>query len=266
VTDTTLETIFSGREAASEPETVVETPVAEALPPEQQGEIPAEEGTAPQVPEPAMVPKAALDEARGKVRKYTDTVASFEQQLADHNKAWQRRFDEVERRLQQPQQQAEQPQSPDYWVDPETAIEARFQQLVAPVLRQVSNVTEQVSHSEAVRAHGEEAVEAAYTAISARINTDPVTQVEYQRIMASGDPWGSLVQWHNRQPEVMEQRIRTQMLEEIKQQGHLPVEHLGNPSAPPAIMPSDIAGARNAGTRSGPAYSGPPTLNDIFKR
>jgi hypothetical protein len=32
------------------------------------------------------------------------------------------------------------------------------------------------------------------------------------------------------------------------------------------VMPSNIAGARNVGSRTGPAWSGPPSLQDIFAR
>ena len=32
------------------------------------------------------------------------------------------------------------------------------------------------------------------------------------------------------------------------------------------MLPTNLAGARNAGTRGGPAYGGPQPLQDIFNR
>lgn len=269
MTDTTLESILSGRGEAmpqSETETVVET-VAEAPAPEPEV-APEPEATSEETGQ-AMVPKAALDEARAKARKYTDTVASFEQKLAAQEAAWQKRFDEMMSRLQQPQQaqpQAPQPpQAPDFWENPEAAVQHLVQQAIAPVVQQVTYATEQASQRAAVQSHGEETVEAAFSAMAERIKSDPVAQVEYQRIMASGDPWGNLVQWYDKQPERLEARIREQVLKEIQEQGHLPVPPQ-SAAAAPAVMPSDLASARSAASRSGPAYGGPPTIQDIFKR
>lgn len=268
MTDTTLESIFSGRsEPVSETETVVETPVAEVEAPEPEGAA-----TEPEAPsgsaETAMVPKAALDEARAKARKYTDTVASFEQKLEEQNAAWQRRFDELVGRLQQPQtqQQPQHEQAPDFWENPEAVVQALVQQAISPVVQHVTYQTEQASQREAVRTHGQETVEAAFRAMEERIKIDPVTQAEHRRIMASGDPWGNLVQWYDKQPERLETRIREQVLKEIQEQGHLPVPPQQQAAAAPAVMPSDLADARSAASRSGPAYGGPPTLKDIFKR
>ena len=38
------------------------------------------------------------------------------------------------------------------------------------------------------------------------------------------------------------------------------------PQRPAPVFPSNLAGARNVGSRSGPAWSGPPSLDDIFDR
>lgn len=269
MTDTTLENIFSGRgEAMPQPETapVVDTPVAEAPAPEPEGVAPEPDAT-PSNDGQAMVPKAALDEARAKARKYTDTVASFEKRIEEQNAAWQKRFDEMMARIQQPQQPqpSQAPAAPDFWENPEAAVQHLVQQAIAPVVQTVTYATEQQSQREAVRTHGEEVVESAFKAMESRIQSDPVAQVEYRRIMASGDPWGNLVQWYDKQPERLEARIREQVLKEIQEKGHLPVPPQ-SAAAAPAVMPSDLADVRSATSRSGPAYGGPPTIQDIFKR
>jgi len=89
--------------------------------------------------------------------------------------------------------------------------------------------------------------------------------VEYRRIMQSGDPWGNLVAWYDNTPERLETRIREKLLAEIQTQGHLPVPPQ-SAAAAPAVLPSDLADARSAASRSGPAYGGPPSIKDIFKR
>jgi hypothetical protein len=278
VTDTTLESIFSGRGEAApspEPETVTETPVSEPQPAPQQEPSPEPD------PEPApsdtgMVPVAALQQERAKAKRYTEAVQSFEQRLAEQNTQWQAKFDQLFATLQQRQPTQPQPaqpqplaQAPDWFEDPD----ARLQHAVAPIVQQQSQIAETISRRFAVMQHGQEKVDAAYKAMAEGLRTDPQTQFEYQRIMQSDDPWNGLVQWHQKQsvfaeigtdPAAYREKVRAELLAEIQQTGRVPTAPQAAPAA--AVMPSDLADARTAGARSGPAYSGPPPLTDIFKR
>ena len=56
------------------------------------------------------------------------------------------------------------------------------------------------------------------------------------------------------------EEIRSQLMAEF-QQGQQPAAQRAAP-----VMPSNFATGRNVGARSGPAWSGPPSLDDIFKR
>lgn len=271
---TTLESIFSGRgeampQAETEP-TVVETPVAEVetLEPEVEAPEAEPEHAGPEGGQ-TTVPVAALKKEREKVKRYTEEVLDLRKRIDDIPNQFQGMVQQaiaqaLQQQQPQPQPQAQPQQAPDFWENPEAAVQHLVQQAIAPVVQTVTYATEQQSQREAVRAHGEETVKSAYQAMAERIQSDPVAQVEYQRIMASGDPWGNLVQWYSKQPDVLEKRIREQVLKEIQEQGHLPVPP--QPAAAPAVMPSDMASARSAASRSGPAYGGPPTLRDIFKR
>ena len=59
------------------------------------------------------------------------------------------------------------------------------------------------------------------------------------------------------------ERVRAELLAELGTQ-----QATAEPATTvPAVMPSNLAGARNVGSRSsGPAYAGPTPLSDIFDR
>jgi hypothetical protein len=238
-----------------------------------------------------FVPKAALDEARGKVKRYTEQVADFERKLGDQNAAWERRFEQLVgaiRTGQQPQPQNVKPESPapDFFANPEEAVQAMIQKALAPVAAGQGRMTEAVSRLNAIGEHGQEAVQAAYTELANRANANPAAmQGEYQRIMSSPNPWGELVKWHKNESllkevggdlSAFEAKMREKIMAELAEKAGSPapaapaVAQAPKPAAPAAApapaMPSNLAGARNAGSRSGPAWGGPTSLKDIFDR
>lgn len=210
----------------------------------------------------AMVPKAALDEARGKAKRYTEQVASFETtvgELKQQNTGLARQVSELVASLQRNQPQQE---SPDFFSNPEAAV----QQFMRPMMQRIEGMSEAMSRQFAVRDHGNETITQAYKAMEQRIDRDPAARSDYQRIMQSGDPWGELVRWHKREsvmaeigtdPDAYREKIKAELMAEIQKT---------EPAQAATVMPSNFAGARNVGARTGPAWAGPKPLSDIFKR
>lgn len=270
--------------ASAEPSTTPAAPAATAEP--------KPEGTAPATPEgtekePATVPLAALKDERAKVKRYTEQVADFDKKLSDQNAAWERRFEQllgaVRAPQPQPQQKAPEPQKPDFFADPDAAIEAAIQARLAPVMADQGQIREQLSQQFAVQQHGAETVSAARAEIERRVNENPdAMRGEFQRIMSSGNPWNELVKWHKKESALKEigddfagyeAKVRAKILEEMKgtapAAAAAPDPALVAPGAaadPAPVLPTNLAQARNAGTRSGPAWNGPAPLQDIFDR
>lgn len=99
------------------------------------------------------------------------------------------------------------------------------------------------------------------------MRVNPAAAGEYQAIMQSRHPYGTLVEWHKKReaaqeigddPAAYRERLKAELLAEM--------QSAPAASAPTPVMPSNLAGARNVGSRSGPAWSGPQPLNDIFDR
>lgn len=117
----------------------------------------------------------------------------------------------------------------------------------------------------AERIYGKDTVEEAY-----KWACDHLPAHEANAIAASADPFGECVERKKKADALAEigsdpkawaeaerERIRAELLAE--QQG-------GQPKTPATPMPSNLAGARSAGARTGPAWSGPPSIDDIFSQ
>jgi hypothetical protein len=112
---------------------------------------------------------------------------------------------------------------------------------------------------------------------------------DYQKVVNSPNRYAAAVQWHQRQlaqaeigddPAAYKARVEAEFLEKygidpaaykakveaefLEKYGIRPGEQAA-PAVKP-VMPSNLTGARNVGSRSGPQWAGPPTLADIFKR
>ena len=86
----------------------------------------------------------------------------------------------------------------------------------------------------------------------------------------SPNRYAAAVQWHKRQqvaaeigddPVAFREKVKAELLAELQQK-----TETEQPAQPAPVMPSNLATNRNVGARSGPAWGGPPTLGDIFKR
>ncbi len=206
---------------------------------------------APSQPPPGYVPVQALIDQRLEARQH--------RQRADD---LQRQHDEREK--------AKNAQPVDWFADPDAAIKQYF----APIQQQFdqtkSSLTLRASRAEAIATHGKDTVAAMEAAVGAAMEAgDPEIQHLRQQMLQSDDPVGVAMQWHQRKavlsevgtdPKAYREKLKAEILAELNG-GQQPT-----PPAAPPVMPSNIAGARNVGTRAGPAWGGPTALTDIFKR
>lgn len=256
-----LDTILSGQgEATPAPEAKPETPAPEAAKPE--GTEPHDE-VVDQPDGRKLVPLEALTEARGKVKRYTEEVADFRKQLTETNAAWERRMAQLVEAVK-PKQEA--PQAPDIF---ENAPEA-IRHTVAPQFDQINQTLMANAQLVASVKYGDDKVAEAEKAFLEAINAQRIEPEEFRKVVGSPNRYAAAVQWHQRQlaqaeigddPAAFRQKVEAEVLEKYGiKPGEQPVKQA------PQVMPSNLANARNVGTRAGPAWSGPTALADIFKR
>lgn len=219
-------------------------------------EAPAQE----QRPPDGYVPIQALDARLAKERERADAALrqqaeQFQRQLAA---------------FQQPAKPAEPAKQPDYFENPDAAVDFRLKQAIEPLQQSQMSFVEKFSKALAIKDYGKEAVDAAHAELVARVNRDPEgTRFDYQRIMSSDLPYEALVKWHKAQTALSEigddtkafrEKLRAEILAEIQggQQQQPPT------SQAPPVLPTSFAGARNAGPSSAPGFSGPKPLSEIM--
>jgi hypothetical protein len=217
------------------------------------------------------VPQGALHQAREKVREVAqakDTeIAELKGQIAQLTAMFQ----------QQPRTPPPAPQPPapppDRFSEPEAYDEWLKGQIVKPIEDRMASQNDFMSRRLAEMEHKPETVNAALMAMKAAYDSGEA-HAEYQRIMASQHPYGELVTWHKNRtalteigndPDAYRERVKAEIMAEL-QNGGQPPAPAGNPPPAQPVMPSNLASARNVGTRSGPTWGGPTALKDIFKR
>jgi len=180
-----------------------------------------------------------------------------------------RERDELRRQLAELQQPRAEPV--DFFADPDAAINQRLQPFQQQFQQITSSLLLRASKAEAVAVHGREAVTEMETAIGEAMQAgDPEMPILRARMSQTDDPVGVAMEWHNQRkisrevgndPKAYREKLKAEILAELQASGAVPQK-----PAMPAVMPSNLAGARNVGTRAGPAWAGPTPLADIFKR
>lgn len=278
-----LDSILSGKgDSAPAPAVETENPPAQAT--TETPEAPTTETSEPpetDVGGQKMVPKAALDEARGKAKRYTEQVASFETTVSEmrrQNDGLSRQVTELLQRIPVPQQQPRNDEPPpDFFADPDAALTHRLSPFENRLNTVAQTMTLRASKAENIAAHGREAVTKMEAAIGeAMASGDQEMPALRAAMLQSDDPVGVAMSWYQRRsvlnevgsdPAAYRQKLRDELKAEIlaelkPEQGNPPANN--GQGAP--VMPTNLAGARNVGSRTGPAWSGPTPLNDIFKR
>lgn len=173
--------------------------------------------------EPERDAQGALHAERNRVRrKYTDTVADFEkklsevntgfetklsQTLAERDRQWEQRFNQFAQQLQPRQEPkpSEPEVVPDIFEDANGFLQHGVSKAIDPVNQRIARITETFSRRMAIKEHGEEKVNAAYTALHQAAlsgNRDAVDTVA--KIKASDDPFGDLIDWHGKTSVISE--------------------------------------------------------------
>jgi hypothetical protein len=81
------------------------------------------------------------------------------------------------------------------------------------------------------------------------------------QMRASPDPVGTGLKWFEQRtfdPAAERERLKAELLAEM--QGGQQQQ----PAKPAPVMPSNFADVRNAGTRNGSGWSGPPSIGDVL--
>jgi hypothetical protein len=197
---------------------------------------------------------------------YVPTAALIDQRL--EARQWRQRAEEAQRRVEELSKPK--PEPIDFYADPDGAFNQRIDPLAQKFERTISNLTLRASKAEAIAIHGKKTVDDMEAAIgNAMESGDPEIMQLRNAMLTSDDPVGIAMNWYQRRkvltevgpdPVAYREKIKAEILAEM--QGGQPAAQ--QQAAP--VMPSNLAGARNVGTRSGPQWSGPPKLDDIFKR
>lgn len=216
-----------------------------------------------------MVPRQALDKEKHKVRRYTEEVAEFRRTI----EAQQRQIGELMQRIPVPKQEQQAP--PDWYENPNGAMDHHLVQRLGPIFDQFEQRLHTFARENANHSFGADKVADAEKAFLSAVQAGQVDQADYQKVVGSPNRWAAAYQWHQRQiaareigddPAAYRAKVEAELRDKImaemnggngQQQAH---------QSPAAVMPSNLAAARNVGSRSGPAWAGPPSLRDILSR
>ena len=218
-----------------------------------------------------MVPHEALHAEKQKAKRYTEEVTSLRQEIADRDAAWERRIAqlvEANRPRQEPQAK----------IDPVDRVltdpTGLVRDEVSPHFNQINQTLLAFAKDAAIGRFDEATVDQAEAEFIKAFQSGRLDQADYQKVVSSPNRYAAAVQWHKRQQaqaEIgddpaaykakLEAEIRERVLAEINGGNQQQAQQRQAP-----VMPSNLAGARNVGARSGPVWSGPASLQDIFNR
>lgn len=263
-----LDNILSGSgEAVTEQNTNVEENVAQAAEGEgQQQQAEASEQGEQQQGGQKTVPHEALHAEKQKVKRYTEEVSSLRQEIADRDAAWERRIAQL-LDAQKPKQEPQ--QKPDWFENPEAATQHAVRETISPQLDQVTSTLMATAQMVAGIKYGDDKVAEAEQAFLDAMRSQKLDPADYQKVANSPNRYAAAVQWHQRQlaqaeigddPAAYKAKLREELLAELQQGDGQQTQQRQ------AAMPSNFATARNVGSRAGPAWSGPASIQDIFKR
>lgn len=207
---------------------------------------------APDKPAAATPPPPGVIEERNRRKEAEARAAELERQLAA---------------LSQPKPAAPaEPAKPvDIWENPDGFVKAALD----PIQQELAQTRFDLSLDRAIATHGEDAVKAAETALREAVERGELDGNKVRAALSqSRAPILDIVQWHQNSPAVREAKLREQIRAELQQEmaASQPQPTVEQPSTPAPVMPTNLVGQRNVAPRSGPAWSGPRTLNDIFDR
>lgn len=261
----TLDNILSGSSEAA-PEANEHEEVTQVSDGTSQQEQPEAEQTEGEAQTTKMVPHEALHAEKQKVKRYTEEVSDFRRS----NEALQRQVAELLQRVPIPKQEQSEAIDPidAFFKDPNAAAV----NAVSPQFQQIQTTLQAFAKDNAITRFTEETVNTAEQAFLSAMNSKTLDPADYHRVVSSPNRYAAAVQWHKQQTAKAEigddpAAFRAKLEAEILAKHGLTAEGAAaevQQQKPATVMPSNLTGARNVGTRSAPAWSGPPSLNDIF--
>lgn len=146
--------------------------------------------------------------------------------------------------------------------DPQGFREQMAQQIQNAQLQTRLEVSEVLTR----QTHGAEAVDAANAWL-----LEPAQAATLEQLRASPDPWGGAVAAHKRHLAMQEigddpAAYRERIEAEIRARVEAEMAKQAPQVDPQTPMPANFASARNAGSRKGPAWSGPTPLGQALRR
>jgi hypothetical protein len=142
-------------------------------------------------------------------RKFTEATTNFDKKLAEReqaiNQQWEGRFNQFAQQLQ-PRKEPETPAAaPDVFENPNGFLEHGIKQALDPVEQRISKITEGFSRRLAIKEHGQEKVQAAFTALDQAAKSGNREALEaVARVKQSDDPFGDIVDWHGKASVISE--------------------------------------------------------------
>lgn len=191
-------------ETPQEPAKVEETkPEPEDRPRDEHGRFaPKAEQEPPKAEEPQEVPKAETPPSdqgipSWRLREEAEARRGAEERASRA----EREAAEFRRVVQQLQEQNKpKPPTPDFFENPEAAVDHGVRRAIDPLEQNQRQTTEFYSQQFAVLKFGQDKVNAAYDAMDKAIGSrDPEAITTFNRMKASLDPFGDMVKWHQRQ-------------------------------------------------------------------
>lgn len=277
-----LDEILSGNvqseTPAPEPHEQVETPAEpQGQPRDEAGKFAAKPADTPDEPhdEPetveadeqpkpsGTVPQKALHEARKKEQAERERADNLQRQLQE----MQGQINLLAQQRNQSVQNTEPEQPLDFWSsDPKDFVSHEVTSVITPLQQEMAAMRGALSRVNAMTTYGKDAVEAAEKALNEAVASGIMPGDKVQDLLRrSPDPVGEIVQWHQNTPQVRDAKLREELRAEIM--AELQAEQAAQPAPKTTpVMPSNLAGARNVGSRTGPEWAGPQPLNDIFAR
>lgn len=211
-------------------------------------------GEKPEVaPPPVAAPTSPPD-------GYVPLAALVDQRLEARQA--KQRLQELERQLREAQTPKQEPV--DFYADPDAAFNQRIQQAMSPFQQQLMEAKTALFEERLYRVAGSDKAAKIEAEIGKALEAgDPEVAMLSNTLQTQGlSAVKALVDWYDKRtfdPSAERERLKAELLAELQSEGKAP-------QAPPSVMPSNLAAARNVGNRSGPNWSGPPALKDIFKR
>ena len=263
-----LDTILSrGGEATPAPETEKQEATTQAV--EQTAGQTTEQTaetteTEQQAGDGKQAPIGAIRQAEREktAKRYTEQIADYEKRLLEREQAWERRFGQL---LETVKTKAEPKPAPDIFENAPGAI----LHTVEPHLNEMRQVLIANSRLIAESRHTDELVNAAEAAFSRAYQTGQIDPADAQKVLGSANIYDAAVRWHKSalaKQEIGDDPAAFRAKVEAEVRAKLEAEHgqLETTGVQQRVMPSNLASARNVGSRSGPAWGGPQATESIF--